>query len=58
MRKIDKTKFVSYTISRPGVNLTMHDLRRVLVEWKNNFGEGSTLYGNKPDGTRAILDTK
>lgn len=57
MRKIDEKMFVSYTISKPGITLTMHNLKAVLMEWKN-FGSGSTLYGNKPDGTKAILDTK
>lgn len=57
MRKINENMFVSYTISKPGITLTMYNLIAILMEWKN-FGGGSTLYGNKPDGTKAILDTK
>lgn len=55
MRKINENDYVSFTISR-GWNLTVNDWRTALKEW-HNLTSG-TLYGNKPDGTRAIIDSK
>lgn len=55
MRKINEKDFVSFTISK-GWNVTIYDLKTALKEWNNV--SGGTLYGNKPDGTRAILDSK
>lgn len=55
MRKINEKDYVSFTISK-GWNLTVNEWRTALKEW-NNIGSG-TLYGNKPDGTRAIIDSK
>ena len=55
MRKINEKDYVSFTISK-GWNLTVHKWKTALKEW-NNVTSG-TLYGNKPDGTRAIIDTK
>ena len=55
MRKINEKDYVSFTISK-GWNLTVHEWTTALKEW-NNVTSG-TLYGNKPDGTKAIIDTK
>lgn len=55
MRKINENDYVSFTISK-GWNLTVYEWKTALKEWNNLTSE--TLYGNKPDGTRAILDTK
>jgi len=55
MRKIKESEFVSYTINA-GWNLTVHTLKSALKEF-NNIPSG-VLYGNKADGTRAILDSK
>ena len=55
MRKINENDFVSFTISK-GWNLTVNELKTALKEW-NNIDSG-TLYGNKPDGTRVIIDSK
>lgn len=55
MRKINESDFISYTISR-GWNLTVFDFKAALKEF-NNISSG-TLYGNKPDGTQAIIDQK
>lgn len=55
MRKINENDFVSFTISN-GWNLTVYSLKTALKEF-GNLSTG-TLYGNKADGTRAILDSK
>ena len=58
MKKINENDFISYTIhlASNGCNITFHSLGTTLKEWKNiNSG---TLYGNKPNGDRAILDSK
>ena len=56
MRKINENNFVSYTISGSGWSLTIHKFADVLREWGKI--DAGTLYGNKHDGTRAIIDTK
>ena len=55
MRKINEKDYVSFTISK-GWNLTVNEWKTALKEW-NNINSG-TLYGNKPDGTRSIIDFK
>ena len=55
MRKINEKDYVSFTISK-GWNLTVNEWKTALKEW-NNLTSG-TLYGNKHDGTRAIIDSK
>lgn len=57
MRKINENEFVDYTISGNGWNLTISTFKKALGEWKN-VGNGCTFYGNRPNGTRAIIDTK
>jgi len=52
---IDKKQFVSYTIVA-GWSLTMFDFDRINKEWAG-IAHG-TLYGNKHDGTQAIIDSK
>ena len=56
MRKIDETKYQSFCISFNGCNVTLFSLKRAINQYKDI--EHATLYGNKPDGTRAILDQK
>jgi hypothetical protein len=57
MRKVNEDKFVSYTIVRNGSQVTFFRFLDVLRIWKD-YGAGSILYGNKPNGERAILDSK
>ena len=56
MRKINENDYVSFTISGNGWNITFNTLKTALKEWANMTS--GTLYGNKPDGTRAIIDSK
>lgn len=56
MRKIDEKQFVDFTIAGNGWTLTVNTFQKALREW-NNLTAG-TLYGNKADGTRAIIDSK
>lgn len=56
MRKINENDFVDYTISGNGWNCTFPTLTKAMGQWKDITA--GTLYGNKPDGSRAILDTK
>lgn len=56
MRKINENDYVNYTIAGSGWSFTVHKLADAMREWSGmKFG---TFYGNKPDGTRAIIDTK
>lgn len=55
MRKINEKDFVSYTISN-GWNVTVYTLKAALKMW-GDMAAG-TFYGNKPDGTQAIIDSK
>ena len=57
MRKINENDFVDYTISGNGWNCTVTTFQKALREF-NNIKSDCTLYGNKPDGTRAIIDLK
>lgn len=55
MRKVNEADFESYTIVK-GWSLTVYDFKKAMYEWKGiNAG---TLYGNKHDGSRCILDQK
>lgn len=56
MRKINENDYVDFTISGNGWNLTVSTFNKALREW-NNLTAG-TLYGNRPNGTRAIIDSK
>ena len=58
MRKINENNYISFTIhiKKNGCNITLNTLKSALKEWKN-IGAG-TLFGNKQDGTRAIIDSK
>jgi len=58
MRKINEDEFVNFTIDGNGWTLTVYGIKKALGEWKNITRAGSTLYGNKADGSRAILDSK
>lgn len=56
MRKINENNYVNFTIEGSGWSFTVHKLPDALREWAGmKYG---TLYGNKHDGTRAILDSK
>lgn len=56
MRKINEKDYVSYTIVGSGWSFTVHTWEKAKSEWAGmKFG---TLYGNKPDGTQAIIDNK
>lgn len=55
MRKINEKDYVSFTISN-GWNLTVNAWKTALREW-GDMSSG-VLYGNKADGTRAIIDSK
>lgn len=55
MRNINEKDFVSFTISN-GWNFTVFAWKDALKKWgEMNAG---TLYGNKSDGSRAIIDQK
>ena len=56
MRKINENDFASFTIKGNGWSLTVNAFHKALREW-NNLKAGE-LIGNRPDGTRVIIDTK
>lgn len=58
MRKINENDYVDYTIyiERNGCYVTFNTLKNALREWGGI--DAGTLYGNKPNGTRAIIDSK
>lgn len=58
MRKINENDYVDFTIAGPGWSLTVSTLKKALNKWDDIQRSGCTLYGNKPDGTRAIIDSK
>lgn len=55
MRKINEEEFISFTIQN-GWSLTVYTLKKALKQY-DELTTG-TLYGNRPDGTRAIIDSK
>jgi hypothetical protein len=56
MRHIDETQFLSYTVDC-GFTVTLLLLREAIKFFNDREGR-CTIYGNKSDGTRAILDQK
>lgn len=58
MRKINENDYVDFTIAANGWTLTVSIFKNALREWNNIAGSGCTLYGNRPNGTRAIIDSK
>ena len=56
MRKINEKDFVDYTIAGAGWSLTVSSFKNALKQW--NDVPAGTLYGNKPNGDKAIIDTK
>lgn len=56
MRHIDETQFESYTVEC-GFTATYYSLKEAIKLFNDREGR-CTLYGNKPDGTHAILDQK
>ena len=58
MRKINENDYVDFTITGPGWSWTIADFKKAVGEWTDITRNGYTLYGNKPDGTRAIIDSK
>ena len=55
MRKIKESDYVSFTVSN-GWNLTVYTFNEALKQY-NAIPHG-TLYGNKPNGDKAIIDSK
>lgn len=58
MRKINENDYVDFTITGPGWSLTVTNFKKAVGEWKDITRTGCTFYGNKPDGMRAIIDSK
>lgn len=58
MRKINENDYVDFTIAGNGWTLTVSTFKNALREWNNIAGSGCTLYGNRPNGTLAIIDSK
>lgn len=56
MRKINENDFVDYTIIWNNNTFTVSKLSDALKKWKD-FAHG-TLYGNKPNGQRAVIDSR
>ena len=56
MKHIDETKFENYTVEC-GFTITYNSLKEAIKLFNDREGR-CVLYGNKPDGTRAILDQK
>ena len=57
MRKINEKIYRDYTIAAHGWSYTVTKLADAIREF-NELRMSATLYGNKYDGNRAILDTK
>ena len=57
MRKINENDYVNFTIAGNGWSCTVASFAGALKQY-NDVGRGCTLYGNKPDGTRAIIDAQ
>ena len=56
MRKINEKNYASFTIVSNGWQFTVYSWQKAKAEWHNmKYG---ALYGNKPDGTRVIIDCK
>lgn len=58
MRKINENDYVDFTIAGPGWSLTVSTFKNALREWKDITRAGCTLYGNRRNGTRSIIDSK
>ncbi len=58
MRKINENNYLDYTIAGDHWSLTISTFINALREWNNITLTGCTFYGNKHNGTRAIIDTK
>ena len=58
MRKIDEKDYCSYTIhiDSNGCNVTLNSLSGALKEWAHI--KSGILYGNKPNGDKAIIDSR
>ena len=57
MRHIDETQFLSYTVDCGSFSATLYGLVQAVKIFNEREGR-CIIYGNKPDGTRAILDQK
>ena len=56
MRKIDESKYISYTIVGDGWQFTIYTWEKARSEWAGmKYG---TLYGNKHDGSAVTIDCK
>lgn len=56
MRHIKESEFSNFTIVGHGWSATLGSLADALKHYK--LMPKATLYGNKPDGTQAIIDMK
>ena len=57
MRKIDEKEFRDYTIAASGWSCTICGFGKAKQEFEN-LRVPATLYGNRFNGTKAIIDTK
>lgn len=57
MRKINEADFISFTFWCPSFQCTYQKLGGAVKLFNEREGQ-ATIYGNKSDGTRAILDSK
>lgn len=56
MRKINENDFVDFTIVGNGWSLTVSTLKRALAQWVDV--QHGTLYGNKPNGDKSVIDSR
>lgn len=56
MRKINEKDYKDFTIAGNGWTCTITKFKTAVYEFSQMTA--GTLYGNKKDGTRAILDSK
>ena len=56
MRKINESDFMSYTIVGNGWTFNTATFSKAFKQWEN-FAHG-TFYGNKPNGDKAVIDSR
>ena len=56
MRKINEYDYVSFTISGNGWNMTLFKFAEALKQW-GKVPHG-TLFGNKQNGDRSVIDSR
>lgn len=56
MRKVNEENYESFSIVGNGWQFKVYSWQKAKAEWHNmKYG---TLYGNKPDGSKVIIDSK